>query len=104
MQMQLMGKPADVRFGSKADICIAKSHVRFAPNSDRESEFLQRVMSALPPKADMCSAAVHVRFGPKADIPHSFDQLVGELQERVTNRQAERLGRFKIDDEFELVR
>ena len=24
----------DVRFGSKADMCSAKSHVRFAPNSD----------------------------------------------------------------------
>ena len=28
-----------VRFGSLADICIAKGHVRFAPNSDRESGF-----------------------------------------------------------------
>ena len=28
---------ADVRFGSKADMCGAKGHVRFAPNSDRES-------------------------------------------------------------------
>jgi hypothetical protein len=27
----------NVRFGSKADICSAKRHVRFAPNSDRES-------------------------------------------------------------------
>jgi hypothetical protein len=27
----------DVRFGSLADICSAKGHVRFAPNSDRES-------------------------------------------------------------------
>jgi len=24
--------PTDVRFGSKADICAAKSDVRFAPN------------------------------------------------------------------------
>jgi hypothetical protein len=46
----------------------AKGHVRFAPNSDRESGFPQTVMSALPPKADMCSAAGDVRFGPKADI------------------------------------
>jgi hypothetical protein len=30
----------DVRFGSKADICAATSHVRFTPNSDRESGFL----------------------------------------------------------------
>ena len=29
--------PANVRFGSKADICSAKSHVRCTPNSDRRS-------------------------------------------------------------------
>ena len=51
----------DVRFASKADMCAAKSHVRFALNSDRKSEFPQRAMSALPPKADMCSAQAHVR-------------------------------------------
>jgi hypothetical protein len=28
---------ANVRFGSKADICAAKGHVRFASNSDRKS-------------------------------------------------------------------
>ena len=58
-----------VRFGSKADICGATSHVRFTPDSDRESGFLRKVMSALPPKADMCSALADVCFGPKADIP-----------------------------------
>ena len=46
----------------------AKSHVRFTPNSDRESGFSQEAMSALPPKADMCSAPAHVRFVPIADI------------------------------------
>jgi hypothetical protein len=56
-----------VRFGSKADICNAPTHVRFTPNSDRESGFPHKVMSALPPKADMCSALAYVRFGPKAD-------------------------------------
>jgi len=30
--------------------------VRFTPNSDRESKFPQKVMSALPPKADMGGA------------------------------------------------
>jgi hypothetical protein len=54
----------DVRFGSKADICAAKSDVRFTPNSDRKSGFPHKVMSALPPKADMCSAVLHVPFGP----------------------------------------
>ena len=41
---------ANVRFGSKADICSAQP------------------MSALPPKADMCSAQVDVRFVPIADM------------------------------------
>jgi len=58
---------ADVRFGSKADICAATSHVRFTPNSDRKSRHAQTVMSALPPKADMCSALAYVCFGPKED-------------------------------------
>jgi hypothetical protein len=58
----------DSRFGSEADICNAKSDVRFAPNSDRESGFPQTVMSALLPKADMCGARGNVCFGPKADI------------------------------------
>jgi hypothetical protein len=58
----------EIRFGSKADICVAKGHVRFTPNSDRESEIPQKAMSALAPKTDMCGADTDVRFGPKADI------------------------------------
>jgi hypothetical protein len=61
-------RAANVCFGSKADICIAKGHVRFAPNSDRKSEFPQKAVSALPPKADMCGANHHFCFGPEADI------------------------------------
>src|SRR4029079_11465667 len=57
-----------VRFGSKADICVAKSDVRFTPNSDRESGLRQPVMSALPPIADICGANRHICFGPKAAI------------------------------------
>jgi hypothetical protein len=49
-------------------MCGAKRHVRFTPESDRESEFPYMVMSALPLKADMCSALGDVCFGPKADI------------------------------------
>jgi len=56
----------NVRFGSKADMCGAKRHVRFTPNSDRESRHPQTVMSALHPKADMCGATGDVCFGPKA--------------------------------------
>src|SRR5215471_18376230 len=68
----------DVCFGSKADMCSAKGHVRFTPNSDRESGHRQTVRSALPPKADMCSALPHVCFGPKADMM-SLTQIICRL-------------------------
>ena len=58
----------DVRFGSQADVCVAKPHVRFTPNSDRNSGRALTVMSASPLKADVCGANRHVCFGPKADI------------------------------------
>src|SRR5262245_32945344 len=66
LQPALVDDAFDVRFGSKADMCAAKRHVCFTPNSDRESEIPQKAMSALPPKADMCGATRDVRFGPKA--------------------------------------
>jgi hypothetical protein len=59
---------ADVRFGSLADICGAKGHVRFAPNSDRESRFPRKVMSAYPQKRTCAVQPLNVRDGPKADI------------------------------------
>ena len=33
----LEGACSHVRFGSKADMCSAKCHVRFTPDNDRES-------------------------------------------------------------------
>src|SRR5262245_30081069 len=63
------GRPlsADVRFGSKADMCGARSHVRFAPESDIK-----------------CDIYGNVRFGPKADIvrrtrPRHLRGLKGDL-------------------------
>src|SRR6185295_620094 len=65
--------PINVRFGSKADMCGAREHVRFTPNSDHKSRHAALVMSALHLKADMCGANRHVCFGPIADI--GFAQL-----------------------------
>jgi hypothetical protein len=68
---------ANVRFGSKADICTAPADVRFTPNSRHEkavrdlrsqSVALEPKMSALTLKADMCSALADVCSGPIADI------------------------------------
>src|SRR5215813_8492025 len=50
-QDRLVGRPENVRFGSKADMSNASTHVRFTPNSDRESRHPQKVMSALPLKS-----------------------------------------------------
>jgi hypothetical protein len=69
-----------VRFGSKADMCVAKRHVRSTPDSDRESEIPRKGMSALHPKADMCSATAHVCYGPIADM--AFPQ--GAIFERLS--------------------
>ena len=57
--------PRRVRFGSKADICSAKGHVRFAPNSDRESGF---------PQND------HVRFTPESGHWSAFFSAILALQ------------------------
>jgi hypothetical protein len=47
-------------------MCTAPTHVRFTPNSDRESEIPQKAMSALLPKADTATAnrylAVHLKI------------------------------------------
>ena len=60
----------DVRFGSKADICSAKSHVRFTPGSGHEMAIrdlwnlmsaLGSKMSALTPKADIQQREWNVR-------------------------------------------
>src|SRR5262249_49634864 len=48
------GDPANVRFGSKADMCSAIAHVRFTPNSDIDCVFR------------------YVRFGPQADMLREF--------------------------------
>jgi hypothetical protein len=60
-------RSADVRFGSKADICDATSHVRFAHDSDRKSGHVPMVISALHLKANICSATKDVCLGPEAD-------------------------------------
>jgi hypothetical protein len=51
-----------VRSGSKADMCTAKRHVRFTPNSDRESEIPQKAMFALAPKADIGQRSDLINF------------------------------------------
>jgi len=86
----------NVRFGSKGDVCAAKSDVHFIPNSDRESGFSRKAVSALPPKADICSALADVRFGPIADI-RSFDECVRAEQKRFWNGQTYSLRSLEIN-------
>ena len=70
-----IGLRANVRFGSKADVCVAKPHVRFTPDSDRKSGLPQKAMSASPPKADACAATSDVGFGPIADIARKSQSI-----------------------------
>jgi hypothetical protein len=35
---RILQRKRDVRFGSKADICAAKSHVRFAPKTTAKAD------------------------------------------------------------------
>ena len=67
--------------GQKRTFGTAIGHVRFTPNSDRESGFPHKVMSALLLKADMCAAPADVGYGPIADID-LFDHLVGSGEQR----------------------
>jgi hypothetical protein len=82
-------------------MCSATSDVHFTPDSDRESDFPQKAMSALPPKADMCSALAHVCFGPKADVASLFDYFVCAPDERVWDVDTEGLCRFQINNQLD---
>ena len=64
------------------------------PDSDRESEFPQTVISALPVKADMLSATVDVCYGPKADIGPISD---GRSNARKDDPDLGELARLCID-------
>jgi hypothetical protein len=65
-------RTTNVRFGSKADICGATSHVRFTPNCDCKSGYLRFVMSALGQKRTFEFAPVETdvvkRMLPPSDI------------------------------------
>jgi hypothetical protein len=50
-----------------------------------------RLMSALPPKADILRCDKERRL---------FDHLVSDRKQAGWDRQTERLGSFKVDDEF----
>src|SRR5262249_36140619 len=78
-------KSLNFRYGSKADIRAAKSHVRFTP----ESGHVQ------------CSAVADVRYGPKADIVRLFDHLVGALKQRRWDCESKRLRGLVVNDQLE---
>ena len=72
--------------------------VCFTPDSDRESGFPQKVMSALLLKADMCGATRDVCFGPIADIRrHLFDHIVSGQKNAIWYGDANRFRGLEID-------
>src|SRR5262249_6500915 len=63
-----------------------------------------RVMSALPPKADIRTQSRNVCFVPEAEKVHRnkiilLDNLVSGDAQRLRYRDAERLGRFEVDNQ-----
>jgi hypothetical protein len=45
-----------VRFGSKADICTAPTHVRFTPNSDRKGEIPKKAVQLVIPERNLAAS------------------------------------------------
>src|SRR5262245_44063969 len=80
---------ANVRFGSQADICGAQTHVRFTPNSDRESRHPQTVMSALPQKRTCAVQPGMSAMGQKRTLVRLFDHLVSAGEQRRRRGEAE---------------
>jgi hypothetical protein len=72
---------ADVRFGSKADMCAAIGHVRFTPE---RTCAVQPGMSALGQKR----------------TSDSFDQLVSASDQRVGDVEPKRFGGFEVDHQL----
>jgi len=66
-------------------MCTARAHVRFTPNSDRESGLPRKVMSALPPKADFDLRA------PKVLQPSECCRCSGARGETALQRKVTRL-------------
>ena len=81
--------PTDVRFGSKADICSAKWHVRFTPES---GHLRGRIgMSAIVPK----------RHSHRSKQRSLFDHLVGAGEQGRRNVEAVCPGRLQVDHKLE---
>ena len=94
----------NVRFGSKADMCAAKCHVRFTPNSDRKSEIPQKAMSALPPESRhvQCTSPCPLW----ANSGHNetlFDHFISALLKLQRHFDADRFGSLEVDYELELA-
>ena len=75
-----------VRFGSETDICAAKGHVRFTPESD-----IQRVTIGCPLRA-------------KSGHETLFDHLAGAREQRWGHAKAKSLGGPKVDCQLKLGR
>src|SRR5262249_31247165 len=83
-------------------MCDAKAHVRFTPNSDRESGHAQPAMSALPRKRTCAAQTPMSAKGQKRTSTRLVDHLIGARDECRGHRDAERLGGLEVNDQLEL--
>ena len=90
MQIAVPGSVWNVRFGSEADICSAKGHVRFTPESGHV-----QCTSSCP----LCANSGLMQRS-KGSL---FDQLVGDRKQIRWDIKAERFGGCEVDDEIDLA-
>src|SRR5262245_51555468 len=79
-------------------MCSAVGHVRFTPNSDRESGLPAKLMSALPPKSRhvQCTTLCPL-WANGGHWPVLFDHFVGEREYGRRNREAQRFRGLEIN-------
>ena len=85
-------RPADVRFGSKAEVKALNIDVRFTPESGHHSDIERCLLSA---KSGLMQCS---------NFSALFDHLVSAHEERLGNFQPERLRGLEIDDQLEFRR
>jgi hypothetical protein len=94
----------DVRFGSQADICAAKSMSALARIAPAKADHRKRSCLPYPQKRTCAAQQVMSALGQKRTLRHSFDHLVGTLLNMKRDVESERLGGPDIDNQLKLGR
>jgi len=92
--------PIDVRFGSEADTCAAKSDVRFTPDSDRESGFSRTAICLLYPQKQTCAVQSEMSAKGQKRTSLLIEQLIGTANYCAGDFETQCLCGGEIDEQF----